>query len=152
MKLVEGMLDYTKTEAGHIYAFTANSMVYKDQLCMGGGAALAAREAYPNVDLMLGKLIIKHSLDEVYGSVVVPYDDFFVCAFQTKTHVALPSTLELVKAACYSLNEYMEHKYPDGNYPTVHLNYPAIGLGGLTPEEVGPIIESLLGDHIIVYK
>jgi hypothetical protein len=151
MKLVEGLLDYTNAEAGQIYAFTANNMVHNGKLCMGGGAALAALEAYPGVDVDLGTEINNWIFDEVYGSVVVPYKDFQVCAFQTKTHVRLPSTIQLIEEACHILNRHLVGKYAD-NQPTVHLNYPGIGLGGLSPDEVGPIIESLLGDNIIVYK
>ena len=152
MKLVEGLLDYRNTEPGQIYAFTANSMIHANKLCMGGGAALAAREAYPHICTILAEEITKVIFDDVYGSVVVPYHNFFVCAFQTKTHVMLPSTLTLITAACNELNRYLSTKYKDQEQPIVHLNYPGIGLGGLSPEEVGPIIESLLGDNIIVYK
>lgn len=152
MKIVEGLLDYSNTESGHIYAFTANSTIHNNKLIMGGGAALAAKKAYPNIDTILAEEVKDWSFNEVYGVVVVPYYDFFICAFQTKTHPSLPSTLELIEEACHSLNRYLALNYEEGEQPTVHLNYPGIGLGGLTPEEVGPIIESLLGDNIIVYK
>lgn len=151
MKLVEGLLDYYNTEPGHIYAFTANSMIYANKLVMGGGAALAAKEAFPGVEKLLGDEVANWKFDEVYGAVVVPWKDFEVCAFQTKTTPSLPSTLQLIEEACHVLNRYLQNKYGD-NQPTVHLNYPGIGLGGLSPDDVGPIIESLLGDNIIVYK
>lgn len=150
MKLIEGLLNYSDPKPGEIYAFTANSMIHNGKLIMGGGAALAAREAYPDIDLILADEIKTFILDEVYGAVIVPYEDFFVCAFQTKTHVSLPSTVELVETACIELKKLLITKY--GIDTPVHLNYPAIGLGGLTPEIVGPIIEPLLFDSIMVYK
>lgn len=152
MKIIEGLLDYTKAEAGHVYAFTANSVIYRGALIMGGGAALAAREAFPGVDELLAKEIDKVIFDETYGAVIVPYEDFYVMAFQTKTQPSLPSYLNVIEEACCVCCELLRKMFPDQPDIPVHLNYPGIGLGGLTPDDVGPIIEPLLPDNIIVYK
>jgi hypothetical protein len=148
MILKEQLLDYSNIQPGDVYIFTANSMVKNSSLLMGGGAALAAYEAYPGVDKLLGAEINKHLLGGVYGYVQVPYNFIEVGAFQTKTVVWEPSKLDIIKIASEMLSNKAT-KTPDIKY---HLNYPGIGLGGLDVEEVQPIIESLLPDNIIVYK
>lgn len=148
MKLIEAQLDYTKTEPGHVYIFTANSIVYNGDLCMGGGAALAAREAYPGVETLLGAEIEQAFLSSKFGFVVVPYNDFFVGAFQTKVHYRNPSYLDLIETASRMLGNIAR----DNPGVTYHLNYPGIGLGGLRVEDVQPIIEKHLPDNVIVYK
>lgn len=159
MKLIEGLLDYkwayNKDNAGDTFIFTANSMVKDGRLLMGGGAALAAREAFPLVDSCLGKEIQKTIFDQKYGYVEIEcqhgfindWHNFYIGAFQTKTVVMLPSSLELIEMATNDLCKVAE-KRPDSIF---RLNYPGIGLGGLNPEDVQPIIERL-PDNVRVYK
>lgn len=159
MKLIEGLLNYkwayNKDNAGDTFVFTANSMVKNGNLLMGGGAALAAREAFPLVDSSLGKEIQKTIFDQKYGYVETEFQhrfigdwySFYIGAFQTKTIVMLPSSLELIELATNELCKVAEKRQNS----TFRLNYPGIGLGGLNPEEVQPIIERL-PDNVWVYK
>lgn len=146
MKLVEGLLNYEAIEAGHTYIFTANSMVKNGRLLMGGGAALAAYNAYPGVDALLGAEINEVCRNGVFGYVEVPHSLIQVGAFQTKTVVWEPSKLDLIEEATEDLLSLAR-----SGVGTYHLNFPGIGLGGLNPEDVMPIIKRL-PDNVVVYK
>src|SRR5690606_19821836 len=59
--------------------------------------------------------------------------------FQTKRHWRDPSTLELISASVDSLRRYaLEHPGQQ-----IALPYPGIGMGGLAPEAVRPLLLDL---------
>ena len=138
----------------HVYLFTANKIVTKQGLVMGGGNALAAKRAYPKLPEVLGYLMSNPMLDLENTSML--FLDAFkiniegygvVGAFFTKNHFKDPSPLGMVITNILDLKKTAE------TYPkfTFHLPYPGCGLGGLTVEQLEPYM-SRLPDNVIVYK
>ena len=139
----------------HVYLFTANKIVTKQGLVMGGGNALAAKRAYPKLPEVLGYLMSNPMLDLENTSML--FLDAFrvgaegggvIGAFFTKNHYKDPSTLDMVIANILDLKETAEGLDKE---LTFHLPYPGCGLGGLTVEQLEPYM-SRLPDNVIVYK
>jgi len=59
--------------------------------------------------------------------------------FQTKTHYREPSDVNLIRNSAEMLADIAKAN-PQTQY---HLNYPGIGFGRLTPEQVRPHLKSL---------
>ena len=151
MKLVTELLQYPKyVTEDQVYLATINCVVKNNgELVMGAGNALAYAEAYPSSKKILGDML---------GGVVVngkpikhlflhKRDKGYVGGLVTKAHYRDPSTLTIVENAVWELRMAAEVN----SHLTYHLPYPAIGLGGLSVEEVQPLINEL-PDNVIVYK
>lgn len=119
---------------------TTNNMIMNGSLIMGAGAAAVAAAIYPGVKRRWAQLI--PGMLNARGWYGVVYDDFWfpdIIAVQTKTHVALPSSVDLI---AYSL-EKLQRLAKQYQFKTVHLPYPGIGFGALSMEAVAPLIEPL---------
>lgn len=153
MQIKYQLLDYTERGDNRVNVFTANSVVVSSKegprLIMGGGAALAAHQAYVRADLLLGEAIQKNRDehgDFGYIDIVDSLGDR-LGAYQAKRHYANPSTIELIISASVKFAE-VANKFPEKEF---HTNCPGIGLGGLSEEEVLPVIFPLLPNNVIVY-
>ena len=115
---------------------TTNSIIKKDgSLVMGAGIAKQAKDAFPGLDYKLASRIE----DPKYGSVYS--QKFNIGAFQVKHHYRDPASIDLITNSSISLvGLILEH-----DWDRIHLNYPGIGLGQLTKEEVEPILLDILG-------
>lgn len=146
MKLHQGYLKYpSKIPSMHCYLFTANRVVKNNgELVMGGGNALAAAMAYPELPAICGKCIDKNpaAVFEVFAKGSGIYG-FLV----TKDHFKDASDIVLVENGISEL-DICAKTNPDW---TFHLPFPAIGLGGLRREDVLPYLEKL-PDNVIVYE
>lgn len=122
-----------------LIAVTTNNIIKHDgALVMGGGAAKQAGDHIPGIQYEAGRMI--GSLD--YGFMVVrePTDatvGFGV--FQTKRDCREPSVLSLIERSVDDLWAFALFN------PTIEirLNFPGIGLGGLTADDVTPLLERL---------
>ena len=120
---------------------TTNSFIKKNgELVMGRGAALEAKQRYPNLPFIAGKYITH--LD-IYGVMVLPGSG--VHLFQVKYHwneCAMPGLIEhsFVKL----------HMFLEVYKGTVALNFPGIGNGQLARADVLPIVERYSHDRITV--
>ena len=110
---------------------------------MGAGAALEAKQRFPELPRALGKLIPemidKHGF---YGIAVPPgieYAGTLVGSFQSKYDWRQPSDLDLIRKSVDYLR-YLSEKHENKLFA---LNFPGIGKGGLSEEEVLPILETL---------
>lgn len=121
---------------------------------MGAGAAKQAKERFPTLPKRLGERILQSSLaGKDYGITLTSAlgnqeNDFLVLgAFQTKIHWREPSDLGLIRFSCKELCRYATQ------YRRIAMNYPGVGLGGRTQEQVGPILQQELGhlDHLFIY-
>ena len=106
-------------------------------LVMGKGAALQAKMRYPWAPALCAEAILfKADSKGVYGFTTVT-DDFGI--FQVKVHWRDMARLPIIRRSVVGLTNYAD-KYPN---KTFRMNYPGIGAGGLTRDEVEPLLEAL---------
>lgn len=150
MKLVNGLLEYPKhIPYGHVYMFTGNRVIDKNgELVMGGGNALACKNAYPMVPKRIANVISVENGKGFVNAYTEYHDGIVGCMF-TKNHWKDPSPLDMVIAA---LNDFAETASTVGMGFNFHLPYPAIGLGGLTREQLDPYVLSLPDNVTVYYK
>lgn len=139
MKICKGDLFESKDTFKLI---TTNAFIKKDgTLVMGAGAAKFARDSFSGIDLQFGNLITMHPTPEKYG--VIISNKFG--AFQVKYHFKDLADLELIKNSCEKL-KVLAIAMP---LKTFSINFPGIGNGKRTYEEVLSVIESCeLPDNI----
>jgi hypothetical protein len=109
---------------------------------MGRGIALQARERYPRIDYTLGKLVA------ACGNHVYVLQEEGIVSFPTKWDWCKQSDIELIKRSALELSYLLRCAL--GPEDTVLLPPPGCGNGGLTWENVKPVIAPLLDDHYIV--
>lgn len=144
MKLINELLHYPDfIPEKQVFMFTGNRVIGQHGLIMGGGNALACREAYPQLPRRIAKM--KGVKDA--SNLFLDQDDGLVGCMFTKDHYKDPSNLDSVIEAINDLKEIAEGK---GKAFTFHLPYPAIGLGGIYREQLEPTMETL-PDNVIVY-
>lgn len=144
MILINELLNYNDWKLPDVYGFTSNSVITKNGLVMGGGAALAMKRAVPESPILIAKAMDykNNSCDAIKVK-----EDKYIFWFRTKKHYKDFSSLKLITQSTNVLNE-LAHRYKQ---LTFHLNAPGIGLGGLKWEDVLPIIE-ILPDNVRIYK
>jgi hypothetical protein len=133
-----------------LFLITTNSIIKKNgALVMGAGIARQARDRFPGIDLALGGHIHlkRGGSGSLYGLIVSPkWPHAKLGAFQVKYHWKDRADTEIIQFSVECLLEWLEH-FPDAK---VHLNFPGIGNGKLSPEEVMPLIEAL-PDNVTVW-
>lgn len=131
-----------------LFCFTTNSILRRDgRLVMGAGVARQARDRIPGLDLRLGARIRElGAASAVYGLIVLEPEPCasserrpLLGALQTKVQFRDPSPLDLVALSVRELAGWM-HSHPGSR---VDLPFPGIGLGGLDPTDVQPILDPL---------
>lgn len=134
-----------------ILLFTGNSYIGKTGLAMGQGLALQIKLLYPSIPVALGAKIMqtcghlgKYCVQFPFHSLMPVYDRQ-IGAFQTKYHFKDKSDLKLIRESTEYLMGFMD-KF---SYK-IALNFPGVGLGGLSVEQVYPII-SILPDTVSIY-
>jgi hypothetical protein len=152
-----------------LFLITTNSTLRKGgQLIMGAGIAAEAVARYPahNLPQVLGKQIANlcYVVDERTGGII--YSDYNLLIsprwepgslsklglLQTKRWPFDKSDIALVKASISALSEWLLHarvKYE--REIIVHMNYPAIGYGGLALRDVSQIVDNL-PDNVYVWQ
>jgi len=154
-------------EGPQVICVTTNGVVTKDGLVMGAGAAKGARDAFPWLPLAAAKLLINlfepietYTPDLVfeYGLQNVGFPDRLdrqIFLVQTKRHWKEKSDPELVEEALMRMGCWCADGHDgmaDGpSAITYHLNFPAIGRGGLPRSMVLPWVEKL-PDNVFVYE
>jgi hypothetical protein len=131
-------------EPADLYFCTANSTLTHDgRLVMGKGSAREMRDRYPGIDKMFGQHCKPGGK---YGTLVNRYGNVLLGAFQTKCNWREPSSPDLIQYATSKL------LWICGHYDyTIFLPFPGIGCGGLTEDEVLPII-SVLHDNVAIWR
>ena len=125
---------------------TTNSYLTKDlRLVMGRGAALELKTISPGIDQIFGNIINRTCGHlGVYGLIKI---DHALCgAFQVKHHFRDKADLELIQFGVVLLTA--EARNMD---QIVHLNYPGIGNGKLSKEEIRPLL-NILPDNVHVWE
>lgn len=134
------------------YFVTANSTVYAGALVMGAGAAGEAKRLFPGIDTFYAPKLVQwrdraifHLLFGYVG--VLHGKQVDVGLFQTKDYWQEDSKLEIIEVAAKKLASLAKQHSQN----TFALNYPGIGLGGLTKEQVSGMLE-VLPDNVHVFE
>lgn len=127
--------------------FTANSYVNNDgALVMGAGMAKQVAYQYPYLRSYFGSLIM--SKDVHLGTYhILSHSKLKIAAFQVKRDWRLPAILTLIEESAAMLNGWARG-IPSQVF---NLNYPGIGNGKLSVEQVEPILASL-PDNVHVWR
>lgn len=151
--------------AAHMVCVTTNGQIDSNgRLLMGVGAAGEAKERFPELPRVAASAIARSFACQMWGPSArngqakryflygfLELDPFgagwpIIGLFQTKGLVGYDSPLALIGYSAMMLKCWAE-KYPTMK---VALNYPGIGHGGLTIEQVDPIID-VLPENVTVY-
>lgn len=125
-----------------LFLVTTNSYIKKNgELVMGRGAAKQLRDISPGIDSHFGKEI-KESCGHlgIYGLKISPfYPMSRFGLFQVKKHFKDKADLNLIKESCDQLIKWCNENKGEN----VDLNFPGIGNGGLSYENVYPVVNQL---------
>ena len=143
----DNLLHYLNTT--DYFGFPANAVITENnKLVMGAGAALAFKLQFPDLDTILGCEIQQHINHHHYYVIFTKYLNYNLFAFQTKTHHQNKSSISLITNSLKHLAFFaLQHKEISFHMPT-----PGIGCGGLSREEVYPLINEILPSNIILYE
>lgn len=134
-----------------LFLISANSTLKANgALVMGRGLAREARDRFPGLDHEAGMTVLatapRRCFPQVtYGLIVLPTKPLGL--FQVKYHWADPAVHYLIAESIRRLGSLIQAK----ELARVDLNFPGIGNGRLTKEEVLPII-SKLPDSVHVWE
>lgn len=135
-----------------LYVVTCNGTLNRyGELVMGRGAALEAKNRFPELPLLAGQIVRKNFKKDIIYKEFYRYGFFCIGnlgLFQVKYHFKDKADIELIKYSAICLYNYLDET--DFNL-NVHMNYPAIGYGGLKREDVEPIIQTILPDNVTVH-
>jgi hypothetical protein len=148
MKIITGDIWSQEGSPSTTILVTTNSTINsKGGVVMGRGAAREAAERYPLMPFDLADRI-KIS-GPTYGLIILPpfANGVTLGAFQVKHDWKTKADLDLISLATEHLR-IVAHVY---YYQRYILNFPGIGNGKLTEQEVLPIIRQL-PDNITIYK
>ncbi len=131
------------------FIITTNSTVNKQtkRLVMGRGIARQIRDAYPGIDRKIGYRIyceMPEDSEGFYGLLLGRK----LGAFQVKRHYADKADLNLIQASAAML----ERTAKDNPDRVFFLNYPGIGNGKLSRDQVQPLLERLPNNVVIWTK
>lgn len=125
-----------------LFCITTNSTIRRDgALVMGRGIARQARDRFPGLDYELGKFI-KRKRNKLYGFQALSP----ISIFQVKYNFWEKASLNLITISTEMLQVFIK-----GKNLQVALNFPGIGNGRLSREQVLPII-SQLPDNVKVFE
>jgi hypothetical protein len=128
-----------------LFCITTNSTIKQNgSLVMGRGIASQAKKRLPQLPGLAAKLIRVSESD--YGFVVVGGLHPVIGLFQVKRHFSNKADLGLIKLATIRLFQYIVLYNL-----TVCLNFPGIGNGRLSRDEVLPIV-GLLPDNVEIWE
>ena|SRR5713101_4782445 len=149
MKLAKG--DLFRDAFADVILVTTNDFVKSNgSLVMGRGAAAQLAKMYPEVPFSFGKLIKGSASPSHYGVVIDPMSrgSRMYGAFQVKHEWFSKADLTLITYSCLGL-ENLAKILPNWRFA---LNFPGIGNGQLSREDVLPIIENFLPDNVEVWE
>lgn len=134
---------------GDVYLVTTNSFVRRDgALVMGRGAAKQLALLYPILPFQLGRRIQASCghLGEYNIGVLTNGSGVSLGAFQVKFNFADEADLELIQRSADEL-----HRIACEDGRVFHVNFPGIGNGRLSIDDVMPIVETL-PDNVNVWR
>jgi hypothetical protein len=137
----------------HVKVIPTNGVVSaQHEVVMGAGVALQAKKRMPQLPFMIGRRIEKFGNNVHIIQVPDNLRETMKCsvlvAFPTKFHWQDKSTLWLVEKSCKQLCQAYEQNWWD----SILLPEVGMGLGGLSPEEVYPLLDLYFNDDFMVVK
>lgn len=148
MKIVNGNVFSSRDD---VILVTSNSYVKKNgELVMGKGAALELARKFPWIAKSFGDAVYNITGTTNCGKYGVIWDlttHPTYGIFQTKYHYKNPSDIDLIR---YSAEELLYHLEGVLKGNTVSINFPGVGCGGLTVQDVLPVV-SILPDSVSLY-
>jgi hypothetical protein len=148
MHVIQGDL-WSELGKADLVLVTANSYITRDdRLTMGCGAALEMKERFPGIDKLFGEMLRRAGLHlDKYGVAVVSHGGSPIAPlgtdlglFQVKQHFMDQAQLDLISSSCHDLRVIA------GDYRRIAMNFPGIGAGRLSRENVEPFLRKYLGD------
>ena len=134
-------------EPGPVYLVTTNSYIRKDgALVMGRGAARQLAGMFPKLPYALGERI-EHLGEYNVGVLTDTATGLSLGAFQVKFNFADEADLDLIKRSVAELTQVATER----SDRTFHLNYPGIGNGKLSIDDVEHLLEPL-PDNVMVWR
>jgi hypothetical protein len=122
---------------------TTNSFIMRQKLLMERGAALELRQMVPNIEFIFGKMIHESCghlglygllMNGKYGAAQIKYD------FRDKADLDI-----IAFSMAFLADEAKTNRY------IYNINYPGIGHGGLSKEEVKPLLDNL-PDNVYIWE
>lgn len=134
-------------EAHDLVCITTNNVISADGgLVMGAGIARTAATRYPGIRQAAAQAIRHRTSGRAYGFIPLPPPFEGLALFQTKRHFRDRSDTGLIEMSVDGLQRYAE-QHPEQR---IALPFPGIGLGGLAPAAVQPLLAGL-PDSITVW-
>lgn len=119
-----------------LFLFTSNPVVNKrGQAVMGRGIALQVARRFPEAQLLFGSLLSNTNLP--HTGVLGKFDDQLLGWFRVKDHFAQDAKPSIIQKSANLLSIVAPF------YPRIDLNFPGIGNGKLSRDEVLPLLEVL---------
>jgi hypothetical protein len=142
-----------------LYIVTTNGVVTRNgALVMGAGAAKQLVQRAPGIDEEAGAFVVHSGVPQAgrpgvyqYGFLAIRSplaDKVGIGIFQTKYEWQHNSHLPLIDLSVSGLVRYAY----DNPRVSIRMNYPGIGLGGLTKEQVEPILDVLPQNVTVCYR
>lgn len=132
------------------FCITTNSYIRNDgEVVMGRGIAKQAKQLFEDLPLALGNKI-EESCGHLGTYGLMPSNRSKIdqmVAFQVKTHFKNDADLSLIEGSAKALGQ-MAYTYSDRRFD---LNFPGIGNGGRSQDEVMPIVEQL-PDNVHIWR
>lgn len=127
-----------------LFLFTSNPVVNKQGLAvMGRGIAKQVADKYPEVRRQFGQLLSSMRMSNV-GMIGI-YDSQLVGWFRVKDHFAQPAKVSIISSSVNRLGIIAD------GYDRIDLNFPGIGNGQLSREDVLPMLMDL-PDHVHIWE
>jgi hypothetical protein len=131
---------------------TTNASITKDgRLLMGRGAARQAREKIFGIESACARKIRENCRQYGFMPVRMPFPEEKKVGFgifQVKQNWSDPANPDLIKLSAHKL-AWFAKQHPDWHF---RMNFPGIGNGGLSREQVEPLLAVLPGNVTICYK
>ena len=151
LTLVNGNI-LSKLNTYDFFGFPANSVIVEDRLIMGAGSALAFRNKFRDLDAALAAEIQKTIKDHKFLFATVNYtlgsNVYKLFALQTKTHYQNKASMKLIIESFKHFSFFVKQN-PDVKF---HLPIPGIGCGGISKQEIIPILNQFLPRNVILYE
>lgn len=124
-----------------IHAITTNGFIKRNgEAVMGRGCALEASKRHPTLPRELGERLRSH------GNLCFYFSKYNIFTFPVKRYWYEKASLSLIRSSALQLNEWILDKEN-----TIYLPRPGCGNGGLSWDEVKPLIEGIFTtDKIVV--
>lgn len=132
-----------------LFMITTNPIKRKDgAVVMGRGIAKQAKDRFPNLPYRFGQVrdpaVVGYQGLTPTG-VIGRFDDQRIGFFMVKDHWRQPAKLDIIEDSVSDLSEWAHH------FERIDLNFPGIGNGKLTREDVLPLLLKL-PDNVHVWE